>query len=172
MLRIGLDIDDTLCSWYSQYLKRFRTPKNDFEITKNVQRILSKDRDFWLNLPVINRPDFIPELYCTKRVNPKSWTKKWLEINGFPKRPVYQVLYQYGNKADFIKGRVDVFIDDSISNMVKMNLSGVPCLLMDAENNQHWGPIARVFSLQEDEILSAYNLFMNTIYPNFKEYVS
>ena len=34
------------------------------------------------------------------------------------------------NKADFIKGRVDVFIDDSVSNFIAMNLAGVPCFVV------------------------------------------
>lgn len=171
-MRIGLDIDDVLADFWHTYLNRFGTPKTDSEITRNVQRKLKTDRNFWINLPVINKPDFIPELYCTKRVNPKAHTRKWLELNDFPIRPIYQVLYQKGNKADFIKGRVDVFIDDSISNMVKMNLSGVPCLLMNTETNQHWGPVGRIFSLSKEEILDTYHLFMNTVYPNFRKYVS
>ena len=82
-LKIGLDLDQVLDDFMGPYLKRFGTPKTDFEITKNVQRVLSKDRDFWLNLPVINTIDFIPELYCSKRVNPKSWSKQWLVIMDF-----------------------------------------------------------------------------------------
>ena len=59
-LRIGLDIDDTVCDFINPYLKRFGIPHKDSEITRNVNRILIKDKEFWLNLPVINRPDFIP----------------------------------------------------------------------------------------------------------------
>ena len=80
-LRIGLDIDDTVCDFINPYLKRFGTPHKDSEITRNVNRILIKDREFWLNLPVINRPDFMPALYCTKRVHSKAWSKKFLELN-------------------------------------------------------------------------------------------
>ena len=36
MLRIGLDIDDTIGSWRPEYLERFGQPKSDFEITRNV----------------------------------------------------------------------------------------------------------------------------------------
>ena len=39
-LRIGLDMDQVLDDFMGPYLERFGTPKNDFEITKNVQRIL------------------------------------------------------------------------------------------------------------------------------------
>lgn len=168
-LRIGCDLDDCIFSFYDPYLKRFGTPKDDFEITRNVQRILRKDRDFWLNQPVINVPDFNVTLYCTKRVHPKSWTKKQLQIHGLPEAPVYQMYSQSGNKATMIKGRVDVFIDDSISNFIKMNLSGVPCLLIDSPYNQDWGPIGRIYSLSIAEIQSTYRLFMETIFNNFSK---
>lgn len=168
MLKIGLDIDDCLAEFMGSYLEKFGNPKNDFEITKNVQRVLIKDKDFWENLPVINSLNFVPTLYCTKRVNPKQWTKNWLSKNNFPDKPVYQVRCQVKNKADFIKGRIDVFIDDSVSNFIKMNLAGVPCLLYDKEYNQDWGPIGRIYSFDYDHIKETYDLFINTVFSNFK----
>lgn len=167
-MKIGLDIDDVLADFMTTYLARFGKPKQDSEITKNVNQVLIKDKQFWTTLPVINNIDFVPELYCTKRVNPKTWTRQWLLENGFPNRNIYQVICQMRNKADFIKGRVDVFVDDSVSNFIKMNLSGVPCLLLDKEYNQQWGPIGRLYSLDEQSIEETYELFMKTIFPNFK----
>jgi hypothetical protein len=168
MIKIGLDIDDVLASFLPEYLNKFGNPKNNFEITKNVEKVLKHDREFWLSLPVLNTLNFEPALYCTKRVNCKTWTKKWLENNNFPNKPVYQVICQCRNKADFIKGRVDVFVDDSITNFIQMNLAGVPCLLLDKEYNQDWGPIGRIYSLDVSEIEDAYKLFMDTVFPNFK----
>lgn len=173
-MRIGLDIDDVIAGFWGSYCEYFDTFNNpqhlvNNTITKNVQRILKSDRDFWINLPVINRPNFNPTLYCTKRVNNKSWTKKFIEINNLPNVPIYQMFYQHGNKADMIKGKVDVFVDDSISNMIKMNLSGIPCLLMDTENNQDWGPVGRIFSLNKDEIEDTCELFKSTMFGYFKE---
>lgn len=168
-LRIGLDCDDTCNYWYKCYLDRFGTPKDDYEITKHVKQILSRDRDFWLDLPEKCKPDFDVALYCTKRVNPKAWTKRWLYDHDYPEAPVYQVLYQKANKADYIKGRVDVFVDDSISNFIALNKAGVPCLLMDAEFNQNWGPVGRVYSLCKDEIEEAYHLFKEFIFTDFEK---
>jgi hypothetical protein len=168
-MKIGLDLDDTVNYWMRIYLERFQSPKSSEEITKNVQQILSKDRNFWLTLPIKNRPNFDVELYCTKRVCPKAWSRRYLEIHQLPIAPIYQVFLQSKNKADYIKGRVDVFIDDSVSNFIQMNLSGVPCLLMDSEMNQEWGPIGRIYSLDIEEITEVYNLFINTLYPHFKE---
>lgn len=155
MLRIGLDIDDVLgdfMGYYYRYFECDKYPKNleDHIITKNVQRILRYDRDFWLNMPVINKPDFQPVLYCTKRVNPKNWTKTWLELNGFPKAPIYQMLIQKGNKADLIKGKVDLFIDDSLFNVEQMNKSGIKTLLFGKEHSS----FKSIYSLCLDDIIN------------------
>lgn len=157
MLRIGLDIDEVLADFigrYYQYFDCVNHPERMREevITRNVQRILRQDRDFWVTLPVINRPDFEPTLYCTKRVNPKGWTKAWLKANGLPDKPVYQLFSQSGNKAAMIKGRVDVFIDDSVRNVEQLNASGVPALLF----RKHVDGFKSIFSLQLDEISNAY----------------
>lgn len=169
-LRIGSDIDEVLADWWNPYLERFGFPKNDYEITRNCTRKLAKDREFWLNLPVLRRFEgFEPELYCTKRSCLKTYSKEWIYNNGFPNKPVYQVLCQFSNKANYIKGRVDLFVDDSIRNFIQMNLSGLPCLLMDHPNNQSWGPIGRIYSLNYDEIEEAYYLFKYSFFENFKE---
>lgn len=172
-LRIGLDIDDTICSFMGPYLDRFGEPKEDIEITWNVQRVLRKDRNFWLNLPVINRPNFIPTLYCTKRVHPKVWTRRFLETNNLPIVPIYQVYLQTASKVPKIKGRVDVFVDDSISNFIDMNLKGLPCLLIDSPyNRDKWGNIGRIYSLDIEEITDAYNVYDKIIFPQFNELIN
>lgn len=171
-LRVGLDIDDTICSFLGPYYERFGLPKEDYEITRNVRRVLLKDREFWLGLPIIHRPNFDPTLYCTKRIHPKAWSRRYLEINELPVAPIYQIYCQASSKAPRIKGRVDVFVDDSISNFIDLNLKGVPCLLMDGEHNQNWGPVARIFSLNKEEIEECYHLFMATMFPHFKELVN
>lgn len=163
-LRIALDIDDTLGGFYEAYKEKFDAENNpkvmeNYTITKNVYK-LRKDRNFWLNLPKIDWIDFVPEMYCTKRINPKAWSRKWLIDNGFPDRPIYQMVHQQGNKASLIKGRCDVLIDDSISNVRKCIQSGVPALLIDRPHNQDAGPEFRIYSLNYDEILEAYNLLL------------
>lgn len=170
-MRIGLDIDDVLLHWYSAYLERFGKPKNEYEITKHVFRDLRSDREFWLNLEPKHYPNFPVTLYCTKRVCNKNWSKRWIEEHDYPDAPIYQIFTQTKNKANVVKGLVDVFIDDSLSNFKAMNLSGVPCLLMDAEYNQEWGPIGRVYSLDINEIKEVYELFMLTAFNDFYKLV-
>lgn len=162
-LRCALDLDDTLADFLNPYYSRFGEPKNDYEITKNVFRKLRYDRDFWITLPVIDIINFIPEIYCTKRVNPKSYSKEWIKRNNFPVRPIYQMYYQHGNKADMIKGKCDVLIDDSISNVQKAISSGLPALLIDRPHNQNGDPLFRIYSLDIEEIESAYKLELETL---------
>ena len=170
-LKIGLDIDEVLADWSGPFFKRF-TPKSDSDITRICGQVINRDRNFWINLPVIQYPiGFEPELYCTKRSCLKTYSKEWLDINGFPHRPVYQVFCQTDNKARYIKGRVDVFVDDSITNFVQMNCSGVLCLLMDTKYNQSWGPIGRIYSLDYNEIKESYYLMKYTFFKNFKRFL-
>jgi len=171
-LKIGLDIDEVLADWWNPYIKRFGLPKTDSEITKNCQQVLRYDRKFWLSLPVIRRPEkFEPILYCTKRSCVKDYSKTWLDNNDFPHKPVYQQICQCASKAPMIKGRIDVFIDDSIKNWIDLNMSGIPCLLMDAPNNRNTGPILRIHSLDYDEIEEVFEMAREFgIFNNFKHY--
>ena len=159
-LRIACDIDQVLADFESAYNKYYNTDiskESDYHITKNVYK-LRHNKEFWTNLEVIDRPNFIPCIYATKRVNLKSYTREWLLKNGFPDRPIYQTIYQYGNKADIIKGRCDVLIDDSVSNVYKCIKSGVPALLIDIPHNQSVGPEFRIYNLDIDEITEGYEI--------------
>ena len=170
-LKIGLDCDGVIDQFWEPYVERFGYPKSNKEITKNVQQKLKYDKKFWTTLPVLHRPNFEPTLFCTKRTSSKTYLKEWIDINEFPMAPIYQVLYQKDNKARFVKGKIDVFVDDSIDNFISMNMSGVPCLLMDNPANEHLGPILRIHSLQQDEIEDAYYLAKEMgIFDNFNLY--
>lgn len=167
---ISLDIDGCICDFYNPYIERFGIPKKDNEISKNIYRVLSKDRDFWLNLPVINRPTFKVHQYTSARSIPKAWVKKYLEDNAMPKAPIYQLLNYYLSKVPRIKmGGCNLHIDDSLRVFIDCNLNGIPCLLMDNPANQDWGPIGRIYSLDKDEVEDCYHLYMNTMFPYFKE---
>ena len=171
-IRIGLDVDGTLADFEYGYLKRFKKwPKKDWAIARNVQNILIKERDFWLNLPVLRIPEFTPRLYCSARVNNKRWTKKYLKDKGFPNAPLYQIPGYNLSKARILKGRIDVYVEDSLKNFIDLNSKGIPCLLIDSPSNQEWGPIGRIYSLAYDEIEYSYNLFKEEILPHFNEII-
>lgn len=158
-LRIALDLDDTILDFRGSYVKKFGNPKSDQEITKNVYT-LRNDSKFWNNLPLLEKPNFEPTIYATKRINNKLFTKKSLIKNGLPIKPIYQTLYQKSNKADIIKGRCDVLIDDSIFNVKSCIEAGVPALLIDRNHNKHVDFKYRIYRLDKEEIQKAYDLLI------------
>lgn len=163
-LRVALDLDDTVFGFYEAYKQAFPGEYNQIQhvITRNVQK-LRTNKQFWENLPLIERPNFVPHIYATKRINSKEYTRNCLAKYNLPIRPIYQMIYQYGNKADMIKGKCDVLIDDSISNVQKAIFSGLPALLIDRPHNQNGDPVFRIYSLDIDEIRWAYELELMTL---------
>ena len=168
-LRIALDLDDTIFDFYGEYKKMFPGKRNlvDHTITKNVNK-LRYNKEFWSNLPLLERPNFEPHIYATKRINSKKYTRTCLEKYNLPIKPIYQILTQTGNKADIIKGRCDVLIDDSIFNVEQALKSGLPALLIDRPHNQNGDPAFRIYNLDYNEILDAYETVMKLIKWNLK----
>lgn len=162
-LKVALDIDQTIANFEVAYNKHFKvnlSEQMDYVITRNVYK-LRRNKDFWINLPLIELPNFEPYIYATKRINPKSYSRTWLLNHGFPNRPIYQTIYQYGNKADIIKGRCDVLIDDSLSNVLKCIKSGVPALLITRPHNINRDFKYRISKLDINEIEYMYNCLLN-----------
>ena len=95
-------------------------------------------------------------------------TKTYLKNNGL-NSPLYQVNGYHISKYDTLKGKVDVFIDDSLKNFIDLNIKGIPCLLMDSPLNQNWGEIGRIYSLKLEEIESTYNDFIKRDIKNLIE---
>ena len=169
-LKVSMDLDGCLCDFYGPYLKRFGEPDKDSTITKNVNTILAKDKEFWMNLPVLNELSWTPRQYTTARIIRKQWIKEYLAKEKFPKAPVYQS-YGYGlSKYSKVRmGGCHLHVDDSISVFKDLNSKGVPCLLLDTPINREWGPIGRIYTLDREEIEETYHLFKSTLFPYFKE---
>ena len=116
--------------------------------------------------------NWAPAQYTTARTIKKKWIKDYLEKEGFPKAPVYQIFGYSLSKYHHIKaGGCHLHIDDSLSVFKDLNSKGIPCLLYDNPGNQDWGPIGRIYSLDINEIEDAYRLFINTIFPYFKKLI-
>ena len=163
-LRIALDLDDTIFDFWGAYKALFPRESDLIEhvITRNVLS-LRYNKEFWENLPLLEKPNFEPYIYATKRINSKVYTRNCLAKYNLPIRPIYQMYYQYGNKADLIKGRCDVWIDESISNGQMAINSGLPALLIDRPHNQNEDLLFRIYNLDIDEIRFAYELELETL---------
>lgn len=161
--KIGLDIDNCIANFDLGYLKRFgKFPEKDWCITRNVNNILIKEKAFWLGLPVLRRPNFVPTLYCSVRVNPHQWTKTYLKRNNLPNARLYQIKGGWGSsKYDVLKNKVDLFIDDSIGNFEDLNSKGLLCFLITSNSNKDYQTDLRINTLNIEEIMELYMKYYN-----------
>lgn len=158
-LKICLDLDDCIFDWRNAHEQKFNcvVSKLSFEEVNNQVFSCKKDKNFWSNLNLLERPDFEPVCYCTKRINSKVYTKTCLNKHNLPIKPIYQVYNQHDNKARFIKGRCDVLIDDSYDNVIQCIKAGVPAFLIERPHNKHIKTPYKVKKLQYKLIEEKYN---------------
>lgn len=158
-LKIAFDIDDTLLDWRTAHEKKFHCKLSRLSSTEITEQVAQcrLDKDFWSNLNLIEKPDFEPYIYATKRINPKTYTRISLKKNGLPIKPIYQIYTQEDNKARIIKGRCDVLIDDSWFNVQQCLSAGLPALLITRPFNKHIKTPYRVNHLKYKEIEAKYN---------------
>ena len=158
MIRIALDLDDTVFDFLGAYQEAFPGERNmlNSNIDMNVLS-LRKNKKFWENLPLLEMPNFEPYIYATKRINSKTYTRNCLSRYGLPIKPIYQIYYQQGNKANIIKGHCDVLVDDSVFNCYQAMQVGFPAILITRPHNVHSDYPYRVNKLDIEEIMEVYS---------------
>lgn len=149
---IALDIDDVCLDFVGSFEKKTGKKLNPYwngtYEMRDLLNELSTDKEFWTNLPTLNKPSFEPDLYITSRSIPVEWTMENLEKNGFPCAPVYCVPWNE-SKVDLLKEhKVDILIDDKYQNFKEATEAGIFCYLMDGPTNKHYNVgHRRVFNL-------------------------
>lgn len=158
-LRIALDLDDTIFIWRQSHEEYFHCKISKCDPKKITLQVnsLKDNEEFWSNLPLLERPDFIPELYCTKRVNSAKFTVNCLDKYKLPIRPIVQFYNQSDNKADGLVGVADVLIDDSWYNVQQCLEAGFPALLITRPHNKWVKTKYRVSHLNYNEIEQKYH---------------
>jgi len=139
---IGCDLDEVIFDFLGSYEKKFNTTLNPYwACTYQMGEHLSElenDKEFWLNLPVLNRPSFEIDHYITARSIPIEWIKESLERNGLPCVPVHVVPWGT-SKIEVLKElKIDIFIDDKYATFKECTENGIFCYLMNAPHNQHY----------------------------------
>lgn len=159
MIKIALDLDDTVFVWRQTHENFFKCKISRMPAEKITQQVLSlkNNNEFWENLPLLETPDFIPAIYNTKRINPKRFTINCLKKNNLPIRPIIQFYNQSDNKAEGMKGKADVLIDDSWFNVQQCLNAGFPALLITRPHNKWIKTPYRVSHLKYKEIEQKYN---------------
>lgn len=161
MPKIGLDIDEVLCDWLTSW--RFlwgitEVPTSwffDREIRARFEEMKKNNTldQFYSSLPPLLKPEeipFEPHCYITSRPCSLETTVKWLDVNGFPTKPVYCV--DVGkSKVDVAKeAGIDIFVDDCYDNFVALNNAGICCFLYDQSHNRRYDVgFKRIHSLKE-----------------------
>lgn len=165
-MRIYLDIDDVIFYWQESYAARFQTnvPKSWSKSKLMSRRLnqLTAEKEYWLNLPVKNYPDFQPNGFVSARGIPKTWTVESLKRNNIPGRSnVHQVNWGQ-SKVQLLKDLgCSIFIDDKYETFKECNKNGIFCLLMDAPHNKKYKTKLRINNLNIDTIKSMYIKYAN-----------
>ena len=139
---VGCDLDDVIFDFTGSYEKRFNTKlsnywNGDYNMSKNLEQ-LKDEKEFWVNMPVKNRPSFEVDYYITARSIPVEWTKEAIQKNNLPKAPVYSLPWNV-SKIDTLKELgVDIMIDDKYSTFKECKENGIFCYLMNSDTNQHY----------------------------------
>ena len=139
---VGCDLDDVIFDFTGSYEKRFNTKlsnywNGDYNMGKNLEQ-LKDEKEFWVNMPVKNRPSFEVDYYITARSIPVEWTKEAIQKNNLPKAPVYSLPWNV-SKIDTLKELgVDIMIDDKYSTFKECKENGIFCYLMNSDTNQHY----------------------------------
>lgn len=159
--KIGLDIDEVLCNWLNTWRQYWgiKDVATAWYFDRQIGERFAKMKedgtlnDFYLNLPPLIDPKsipFEPHCYITSRPVPVEITTKWLDMWGFPTKPVYCVGTGQ-SKVDVAKqSGIDIFVDDCYDNFVALNKAGICTYLYDAPHNYRYDVgYKRIKSLKE-----------------------
>lgn len=153
--KIGLDIDEVLADWVGHWTRHHgQEVPETWNFDRNIEdkfSALKDNKEFWLSIPVKTNPKdihFEPHCYITSRSIPIEWTVEWLDKNGFPTMPVYQVNHGQSKVEVAKNSGIEIFVDDRFENFVELNKAGIFCYLFDAPHNKRYNVgHKRIYSL-------------------------
>lgn len=167
-MKIFLDIDDVIFNFNAGFAQRFNiTPHKTWVFSNQMKKrldLLTRERNFWLTLPIKNVPNFMPSGFVSARGIHKSWTKESLRINNIPGRSNVHQVYWGESKIEKLKSLgCDIFIDDKYETFKECNKNGIFCLLMDAPHNRKYKTKYRIDNLEINNIMTMYNTLKKCI---------
>jgi len=157
--KIALDLDDTVADFLGAYKTHYNLSKDisqwffSYKTPENL-KLLEKDKSFWIDMPVLHRPDFTPAFYISSREIPVEWSKEFLEKNNLPCKEVYHVGYTESKTQILKELGCQLFIDDKLENVIEAQKVGIASYLMDNPNNRNFDMgYRRVYDLNIKNIL-------------------
>lgn len=139
---VGCDLDDVIFDFTGSYEKRFNTKlsdywNGDYQMGTNLEQ-LKQEKEFWVNMPVKNRPSFEVDYYITARSIPIEWTEEAIQKNNLPKAPIYSLPWNVSKIETLKKLGVNIHIDDKWATFKECIDNGIFCYLMDSNTNRHY----------------------------------
>lgn len=114
---ICCDLDDCIFDFKAAYEQKFGKMADywasDYNMGENLQ-ILKEDKDFWVNMPLKNRPNFEIDYYVTAREIPIEWTMEAISKNNLPMSPVKCVNWDASKIEILKKIGTTIMVDDTI----------------------------------------------------------
>jgi hypothetical protein len=161
-MNVILDVDDVVLSWHDAYITKYNLPMPTdwipYDKIKDHLKELSKNRLFWLTLPLKNMPNFVPYGYVSARGVPVQWTKDALKLRKLPGRSRVIHVPWGQSKVDVLKRlNCDIFIDDKYETFLECHKNGIFTLLMDTPQNRHHNTNYRIHNLDISLIMRKYN---------------
>ena len=140
--KIGLDLDGVIFDFDTAYQKRFNVKMNPYWATNYMMsehlKELEGDKEFWINLPLLNKPKCEITAYVTSRSIPVEWIMESIEKNGLPCAPVVAVPWG-ASKVEALKDyNITCMVDDKWENFKEINEAGIMCYLMDSQSNRYY----------------------------------
>ena len=140
--KIGLDLDGVIFDFDTAYQKRFNVKMNPYWATNYMMsehlKELEGDKEFWINLSLLNKPKCEITAYVTSRSIPVEWIMESIEKNGLPCAPVVAVPWG-ASKVEALKDyNITCMVDDKWENFKEINEAGIMCYLMDSQSNRYY----------------------------------
>lgn len=158
--KVGFDVDDVICDWVKPWCDKFGKPVPsswyfEWDTLKKFDDMNASGElpDFYMSLPpkipAVELP-VEPTCYISHRPVADGVTKDWLELHGFPLKPVFHVKNREDKLQIAKDQKLDIFVDDSYDTYRMMNDNGICCFLMHAEHNKKYNVgYRRIKSLKE-----------------------
>lgn len=163
--KIGLDIDEVIADFTSAWADMYGTPRtpNSWYFDRKMKgrfelmRENGKLDEFYMGIkPLVLAEDlpFDPHCYITSRPVNNEITEAWLDLHGFPSKPVFTVGIGESKSDVAKKAGVEIFVDDKYENFCDLNKNGITTYLYSRNHNLKFdvGHL-RINSLKELPIL-------------------
>lgn len=146
--KYALDIDEVIAGFVEAWSKKWNIPIPKSWYYDDISGKFAKMQEegtlnnFYLfDIKPVHSPDdipFEPWCYITSRPVKTEVTEVWLQMHGFPKRPVITVGSNMSKLQAFRDSGATALIDDKYETYEEFSRNGELCFLFDAPHNRRY----------------------------------